>query len=87
MGFLEGKKALVTGIASSRSIAYGIAECLHREGAELAFTYQNEKLKIVDVDLLDKKALLEEAALERLVDSKIQTETGKRVAREQLLSE
>ncbi len=37
-------------------------------------------------DLLDKKALLEEAALERLVDSKIQTETGKRVAREQLLS-
>jgi hypothetical protein len=39
------------------------------------------------VDLLDKKALLEEAALERLVDSKIQTEAGKRVAREQLLSE
>jgi len=38
-------------------------------------------------DLLDKKALLEEATLERLVDSKIQTETGKRVAREQLLSE
>jgi len=38
-------------------------------------------------DLLDKKALLEEAALERLVDSKIQTETGKRVAREQLLIE
>ena len=38
-------------------------------------------------DLLDKKALLEEAALERLIDSKIQTETGKRVAREQLLSE
>ena len=38
-------------------------------------------------DLLDKKTLLEEAALERLVDSKIQTETGKRVAREQLLSE
>ena len=38
-------------------------------------------------DLLDKKALLEEATLERLVDSKIQTETGKRVARERLLSE
>ena len=45
MGFLDGKKALVTGIASKRSIAYGIAECLHREGAQLAFTYQNEKLK------------------------------------------
>jgi hypothetical protein len=39
------------------------------------------------VDLLEKKALLEEAALERLVDSKIQTEAGKRVAREHLLAE
>jgi hypothetical protein len=38
------------------------------------------------VDLLEKKALLEAVALERLVDSKIQTETGKRVAREYLLS-
>ena len=45
MGFLQGKRALVTGIASERSIATGIAEAMHREGAELAFTYQNEKLK------------------------------------------
>ena len=45
MGFLEGKKALVSGVASNRSIAYGVAKCLHREGAELAFTYQTEKLK------------------------------------------
>ena len=45
MGFLTGKRALITGIASDRSIAYGIAEAMHREGAELAFTYQNEKLK------------------------------------------
>lgn len=45
MGFLQGKRALVTGIASQRSIASGIAEAFHREGAELAFTYQNEKLK------------------------------------------
>lgn len=45
MGFLAGKRALVTGIASNRSIAYGIAKAMHREGAELAFTYQNEKLK------------------------------------------
>ena len=45
MGFLTGKKALITGIASNRSIAYGIAQCMAREGAELAFTYQNEKLK------------------------------------------
>ncbi len=45
MGFLAGKRALITGIASQRSIASGIAEAMHREGAELAFTYQNEKLK------------------------------------------
>lgn len=45
MGFLTGKRILVTGVASNRSIAYGIAQSLHREGAELAFTYQNDKLK------------------------------------------
>lgn len=45
MGFLAGKRALITGIASQRSIANGIAEAMRREGAELAFTYQNEKLK------------------------------------------
>ena len=45
MGMLEGKKALIVGVASPRSIAWGIAEAMHREGAELAFTYQNEKLK------------------------------------------
>ena len=45
MGFLAGKRALVIGIASNRSIAWGIAAAMKREGAELAFTYQNEKLK------------------------------------------
>lgn len=45
MGFLQGKRALVTGIASQRSIATGIAEAMHREGAQLAYTYQNDKLK------------------------------------------
>ncbi|RFF26287.1 MULTISPECIES: enoyl-ACP reductase [unclassified Wenzhouxiangella] len=45
MGMLEGKKALIVGVASPRSIAWGIAEAMHREGAELAFTYQNEKLQ------------------------------------------
>lgn len=45
MGFLTNKKALVLGIANNRSIAYGIAEALHREGAELAFTYQSERLQ------------------------------------------
>ena len=45
MGFLAGKKALIVGVASKKSIASGIAAAMHREGAELAFTYQNEKLK------------------------------------------
>jgi enoyl-[acyl-carrier protein] reductase I len=45
MGMLEGKKALIVGVASPRSIAWGIAEAMHREGAELAFTYQTDKLK------------------------------------------
>lgn len=45
MGFLTGKRALITGVASERSIATGIAEAMHREGAELAFTYQGDKLK------------------------------------------
>ncbi len=45
MGCLDGKRALIVGIASNRSIAYGIAKSMRREGAELAFTYQNEKLK------------------------------------------
>jgi enoyl-[acyl-carrier protein] reductase I len=45
MGFLSGKKALIVGIASNRSIAYGIAQAMHREGAELAFSYANEKLQ------------------------------------------
>ena len=45
MGFLQGKRALIVGLASKRSIAWGIAKAMQREGAELAFTYQNEKLK------------------------------------------
>lgn len=43
MGFLAGKKILITGLLSSRSIAYGIAQACHREGAELAFTYVGER--------------------------------------------
>jgi enoyl-[acyl-carrier protein] reductase I len=45
MGFLQNKRALIVGVASNRSIAYGIACAMHREGAELAFTYQGGKLK------------------------------------------
>ena len=45
MGFMSGKRALIVGLASNRSIAWGIAQAFRREGAELAFTYQNDKLK------------------------------------------
>lgn len=45
MGFLKGKRVLVVGVASKLSIASGIAAAMYREGAELAFTYQNDKLK------------------------------------------
>ena len=46
MGFLAGKRALITGIASDRSIAWGIARAMAGQGAELALTYQNEKLQL-----------------------------------------
>lgn len=45
MGFLQGKRALIVGAASERSIAWGIARAMHREGAEIAYTYQTERLK------------------------------------------
>jgi len=45
MGFLAGRKILVTGVLSNRSIAYGIARAARREGAEIALTYQNERFK------------------------------------------
>jgi enoyl-[acyl-carrier protein] reductase I len=50
MGFMAGKRALIVGVASDRSIATGIAEAFAREGAEIAFTYQNDKLQ--DTSLL-----------------------------------
>jgi enoyl-[acyl-carrier protein] reductase I len=45
MGFMQGKRALIVGLASNRSIAWGIAQAFAREGAEIALTYQNDKLK------------------------------------------
>jgi enoyl-[acyl-carrier protein] reductase I len=45
MGFLDGKRLLVTGLLSNRSIAYGIARACRREGAELAFSYQGERFR------------------------------------------
>ena len=45
MGFLAGKRILITGLLSNRSIAYGIAQSCRDQGAELAFTYQNDRFK------------------------------------------
>lgn len=44
MGFMQGKRALIMGVASNRSIAWGVAKAMHNQGAELAFTYQGERL-------------------------------------------
>jgi enoyl-[acyl-carrier protein] reductase I len=51
MGFLQGRRILVTGMLSNRSIAYGIAKACAREGAELAFTYQGEGIRDRVVEL------------------------------------
>src|ERR1700678_1716640 len=52
MGLLDGKKALIMGVANKRSIAWGIASAFHREGCELAFTYAIERLKSNVVELV-----------------------------------
>ncbi len=54
MGFMAGKRALIVGVASNRSIATGIAEAFAREGAEIAFTYQNDKLKSRVIKLAER---------------------------------
>ena len=56
MGFLQGKRALITGVLNQRSIAWGIAQAMHREGAQLAFTYANEKLKSQGRTMSEPKA-------------------------------
>ena len=45
MGMLDGKRALILGVASNKSIAWGIAKAMHREGAEIALTYQNDRFR------------------------------------------
>ena len=52
MGFLADKRILITGMISTRSIAYGIAKAMHREGAKLAFTYQGERVRGRLLDLV-----------------------------------
>ena len=42
MGILNGKRALIVGVASNKSIAWGVAQAMAREGAEVALTYQND---------------------------------------------
>lgn len=54
MGFMTGKKVLIVGLASDRSIAWGIARAMHRAGAELAFSYQNERLGDRVVELAEQ---------------------------------
>lgn len=54
MGFMQGKRVLIVGLASNRSIAWGIAQAMHREGAELAFSYQNEKLQSRVVEMAEQ---------------------------------
>src|SRR5262249_6344250 len=53
MGFLSGKRVLIVGVATDRSIAWGIAQAMHREGADVAFTYLNDKLKERVIPLAD----------------------------------
>lgn len=53
MGLMTGKKCLIVGVANKRSIAWGIAQSLHREGAELAFSYLNDRLKENVVELVE----------------------------------
>ncbi|MAZ77241.1 MAG: enoyl-[acyl-carrier-protein] reductase FabI [Legionellaceae bacterium] len=45
MSFMQNKRVLITGLISNKSMSYGIAKAMHREGAQLAFTYQNERFK------------------------------------------
>ena len=54
MGLLAGKKILVTGVLSNRSIAYGIARAARREGAEIALTYQNERFRERVTEMADE---------------------------------
>ena len=73
MGFLAGKRFLITGILNNRSIAYGVARACRREGAELAFSYQGERFKDriaefaaeFDSNLIFELDVAEDASIER----------------------
>ncbi len=75
MSFLQGKRALIVGLASNRSIAWGIAKAMHREGAQLAFSYQGEKLagrardmgKELGTDAIFECDVADDAAIDKLI--------------------
>jgi enoyl-[acyl-carrier protein] reductase I len=73
MGFLAGKRILITGLLSKHSIAHGVAKACHREGAELAFTYQNERF----LDRISKFADEFESKLVFPCDVAVDTEIDK----------
>lgn len=81
MGMLEGKRFLIVGVASKRSIAWGIAQSMHREGAELAFTYQNDRLKDRVVDMAadcDSTLVMPcDVAIDEEIDSMVKTLSSK----------
>ena len=71
MGFLAGKRLLITGVLNNRSLAYGIARACHREGAELAFSYQGERFKEripMLVKLLEGNRVLRDKGLILMLD-------------------
>jgi len=71
MGFLAGKRALIVGVATDRSIAWGIAQAMHREGAELAFSYPNDRMKERVVPLADSLGSKLTMQLDVTVDGQI----------------
>ena len=81
MGFLADKRILITGVLSKHSIAYGIAKACHREGAQLAFTYQNERFqdrvgkfaKEFDSTLIYKCDVAEDAEIEEVAPRELGT--------------
>ena len=81
MGFLTGKKLLITGVLSNRSIAYGVAKACHQQGAELAFSYVGERFKDRITDFaaeFDSKLIFDcdvgdDAQIERMIADLTQT--------------
>jgi enoyl-[acyl-carrier protein] reductase I len=76
MGFLAGKKALIVGLATDRSIAWGISQAMKREGAELAFTYQNDRIKDRVVDLAGQLGSTLVMPMDVAVDAEIDAAFG-----------